>query len=150
PDGGDRPQAKAVASGECDIAIGNTYYVGLMLNNDKDPEEKAAAEAIKIVFPTFENGGTHVNVSGIALAKHSPNRDNAVKLIQFLSSPAAQQIQAQQSYEYPVQPGLEASETVQSFGELNADTLPLAEIAKNRKAASEMVDRVGLDDGPSS
>ncbi len=150
PDGGDRPQAKAIAAGECDIAIGNTYYVGLMLTNDKDPEEKAAAEAIKILFPTFENGGTHVNVSGVALAKHAPNRDNAVKLIQFLSSPKAQQIQAEQSYEYPVQPGLEASATVQSFGTLNADTLPLAEIARNRKAASEMVDRVGVDDGPAS
>ncbi len=150
PDGGDRPQAKAIAAGECDIAIGNTYYVGLMLTNDKDPEEKAAAEAIKILFPTFENGGTHVNVSGVALAKHAPNRDNAVKLIQFLSSPKAQQIQAEQSYEYPVQPGLEASATVQSFGTLNADTLRLAEIARNRKAASEMVDRVGVDDGPAS
>lgn len=150
PDGGDRPQVKAIAAGECDIAIGNTYYVGLMLTNDKDPEEKAAAEAIKIVFPTFENGGTHVNVSGVALAKHAPNRDNAVKLIQFLSSPKAQQIQAEQSYEYPVQPGLKASDTVESFGTLNADTLPLAEIAKHRKAASEMVDRVGVDDGPAS
>ena len=150
PDGGDRPQAKAVMAGECDIALGNTYYVGLMLTNDKDPEEKEWANAIKVVFPTFENGGTHVNVSGVALAKHAPNRDNAVKLIQFLSSPHAQQIQAEQSFEYPVEPGLHASAIVEAFGKLNADTLPLAEIAGHRKAASEMVDRVGLDDGPSS
>lgn len=150
PDGGDRPQAKAVMAGECDIALGNTYYVGLMQTNDKDPEEKEWAAAIKVVFPTFDNGGTHVNVSGVALAKHSPNRDNAVKLIQFLSSPQAQEIQAQEAYEYPVQPGLALSPVVESFGTLNADTLPLAEIAKNRKAASEMVDRVGVDDGPSS
>jgi len=149
PDGGDRPQAGAILAGECDIAIGNTYYIGVMLNGS-DEKEKSWAEAIKIKFPTFENGGTHVNVSGAALAKHAPNRDNAVKLIQFLSSPEAQQIQAQQSYEYPATPGIEASETVKSFGELNADTLPLAEIAANRKAASEMVDRVGVDDGPSS
>ncbi|MBX9452575.1 MAG: Fe(3+) ABC transporter substrate-binding protein [Mesorhizobium sp.] len=150
PDGGDRPQAKAIMAGECDIALGNTYYVGLMQTNEKDPEEKEWANAIKVVFPTFENGGTHVNVSGVALAKNAPNRDNAVKLIQFLSSPEAQQIQAEQSYEYPVQPGLEASPVVQAFGELNADTLSLAEIAAHRKAASEMVDRVALDDGPSS
>ncbi|TKT74136.1 Fe(3+) ABC transporter substrate-binding protein [Aquamicrobium sp. LC103] len=150
PDGGDRPQAKAIMAGECDIALGNTYYVGLMQTNDKEPEEKEWANAIKVKFPTFENGGTHVNVSGAALAKNAPNRDNAVKLIQFLSGHEAQQIQAEQAFEYPVEPGLEPSPVVKAFGELNADTLPLAEIAKNRKEASEMVDRVGIDDGPAS
>lgn len=149
PDGGDRPQAGAILAGECDIALGNTYYIGVMLNGS-DEKEKSWAEAVKVKFPTFENGGTHVNVSGAALARHAPNRENAVKLIQFLSSPEAQQIQAQQSYEYPATPGLEPSETVKAFGELNADTLPLSEIAAHRKAASEMVDRVGVDDGPSS
>ncbi len=148
PEGGDRPQAKAIAAGECDIAVGNTYYVGLMRNNEKDPEEKEWGNAINTLFPTFENGGTHVNISGIALAKNAPNKDNAVKLIQFLSGHKAQQIYAEKNYEYPVEPGLEASESVKAFGELKADTLPLAEIGKNRKAASEMVDRVGLDDGP--
>jgi iron(III) transport system substrate-binding protein len=150
PDGGDRDQAKAIMAGECDIALGNTYYVGLMRNNEKDPEQKDWAAAIKVVFPTFENGGTHVNVSGAALAKHAPNKDNAVKLIQFLSSPKAQQIQAEQSFEYPATPGIEPSETVRNFGTLNADTLALAEIAAHRKAASEMVDRVGVDEGPTN
>ncbi|MDP3898749.1 MAG: Fe(3+) ABC transporter substrate-binding protein [Mesorhizobium sp.] len=150
PDGGDRPQAKAIFSGECDIALGNTYYVGLMATNEKEPAEKEWAGAIKVIFPTFETGGTHVNISGAALAKNAPNRDNAVKLIQFLSSSKAQEVYAEQVFEYPVQPGLAASAIVQSFGTLTADTLPLADIAKNRKAASEMVDRVGLDDGPSS
>jgi iron(III) transport system substrate-binding protein len=150
PDGGDRPQAGAIAAGECDIAIGNTYYVGLMRNNEKDPKEKEWGNAINVLFPTFENGLTHVNISGAALAKHAPNRDNGVKLIEFLTTHKAQQVYAEKNYEYPVEPGLEPSETVKSFGELKADTLSLAEIAKNRKAASEMVDRVGLDDGPSS
>lgn len=150
PEGGDRPQAKAIFAGECDIALGNTYYVGLMQTNEKDPEEKEWAGAIKVVFPTFESGGTHVNISGAALAKYAPNRDNAVKLVQFLSSHKAQQIYAEQVFEYPVEPGLEASAVVKAFGTLKADTLPLADIAKNRKAASEMVDRVGLDDGPAS
>jgi iron(III) transport system substrate-binding protein len=149
PDGGDRPQAGAIAAGECDIALGNTYYVGLMLTGS-DAKEKAWAEAIKVKFPTFENGGTHVNISGAALAKNAPNRDNAVKLIQFLATHKAQQIYAEQVFEYPAEPGLEPSAVVKGFGALNADTLPLAEIAKNRKAASEMVDRVGVDDGPSS
>jgi iron(III) transport system substrate-binding protein len=150
PDGGDRPQAGAIAAGECDIALGNTYYVALMRTNEKDPKEKEWGNAVNVIFPTFENGLTHVNISGIALAKNSPNRDNAVKLIQFLASDKAQQIYAEKNYEYPVEPGLDPSEMVKSFGELKADTLPLADIASHRKAASEMVDRVGLDDGPSS
>ncbi|MBE7183490.1 MAG: Fe(3+) ABC transporter substrate-binding protein [Methylobacterium mesophilicum] len=150
PNGGDRDQAKAIAAGECDVGLGYTYYVGLMQTNQKDPEQKEWANAINVVFPTFENGGTNVNISGAALAKYAPNKDNAVKLIQFLSSDKAQQVYAEQVYEYPVEPGLQASTIVQSFGPLKADTLPLVDIAKNRKAASEMVDRVGLDDGPSS
>ena len=150
PDGGDRPQAGAIAAGECDIALGNTYYVGLMRNNEKEPKEKEWGNAINVIFPTFENGGTHVNISGAALAKNAPNRDNAVKLIEFLASHEAQQIYAKQNYEYPVEPGLEPSEDVKAFGTLKSDTLPLADIAKFRKQASEMVDRVGLDDGPAS
>ena len=150
PDGGDRPQAGAIAAGECDIAIGNTYYVGLMRTNEKEPKEKEWGNAINVLFPTFENGLTHVNISGIALAKNAPNRDNAVKLVQFLASHEAQQVYAEKNFEYPVEPGLAPSEVVKAFGELKSDTLPLADIAKNRKAASEMVDRVGLDDGPSS
>lgn len=150
PDGGDRPQAGAIAAGECDIALGNTYYVGLMRTNEKDPNEKAWGEAINVLFPTFENGGTHVNISGAALAKNAPNRDNAVKLIQFLAGHEAQQVYADKNFEYPVEPGLEPNEVVKAFGALTADTLPLATIAGHRKAASEMVDRVGLDDGPSS
>jgi iron(III) transport system substrate-binding protein len=150
PDGGDRPQAGAILAGECDIALGNTYYVGLMRTNEKEPKEKEWGNAVNVIFPTFENGLTHVNISGIALAKYAPNRDNAVKLIQFLASDNAQQIYAEKNFEYPVEPGLEPSEMVKSFGTLNADTLSLADIASHRKQASEMVDRVGLDDGPSS
>ena len=150
PEGGDRDQAKAIAAGECDLALGNTYYVGLMQTNEKEPEQKNWAGAINVLFPTFDNGLTHVNIAGAALAKNAPNRDNAVKLIQFLSSHDAQKIYAEQVFEYPAEPGLEPSAIVKGFGALNADTLPLAEIGKNRKAASEMVDRVGLDDGPST
>jgi iron(III) transport system substrate-binding protein len=150
PDGGDRPQAGAIFAGECDIALGNTYYVGLMRTNEKEPQEKEWGNAINVIFPSFENGKTHVNISGAALAKNAPNRDNAVKLLQFLASDKAQQIYAEKNYEYPVEPGLEPSAEVKSFGELNADTLSLSEVASHRKEASEMVDRVGLDDGPSS
>ena len=150
PEGNDRAQAKAIYSGECDIGLGNTYYVGLMKTNEKEPEQKEWADAMKVIFPTFENGRTHVNISGMALAKHAPNKDAAIKLMEFLASEEAQQVYAEQVFEYPVKPGVEASDVVQSFGTLKADTLPLTDIADQRKAASEMVDRVGLDDGPQS
>jgi len=151
PDGSDRGQAKAIYSGECDIALGNTYYVGLMLTNEKDPQEQEYARSMKVIFPDFgADGGTHVNISGMALAKHAPNKENAIKLMEFLSEHEAQQIYAEKNFEYPVEPGLKPSDVVLGFGELKADALPLVDIGNNRKAASEMVDRVGLNDGPSS
>jgi iron(III) transport system substrate-binding protein len=148
PDGNDRSQAKSIWSGECDLALGNTYYVGLMLTDEKEPEQKEWAGAIKVLFPNARDRGTHVNVSGMALAKYAPNKDNAVKLMEFLSSKEAQQIYAEQVFEYPVLPGAEPSAVVKSFGSINPDKLPLTEIAKYRKQASELVDKVGFNDGP--
>jgi iron(III) transport system substrate-binding protein len=101
PDGGDRDQVKAIAAGECDIAIGNTYYIGQML---ADPEQKAAAETVRIVFPTFEGDGTHLNISGVAMTKSAPNRENALKFMEWLSGDTAQKIYAETNYEYPVHP----------------------------------------------
>jgi iron(III) transport system substrate-binding protein len=150
PDGNDRGQAKAIMAGECDLALGNTYYVGLMMTNEKEPEQKDWANAINVVFPSIDDAGTHVNVSGMAMAKNAPNRENALKLMEFLASEEAQKIYAAEVFEYPASPEVEPSDIVKSFGTLNADTMPLAEIAAQRKAASEMVDRVGLDDGPAS
>ena len=149
PDGSDRSQAKAIMAGECDLALGNSYYVGLMLTNEKDPEEKEWAAAIKVLFPNAQDRGTHVNVSGMALAKYAPNKDNAVKLMEFLASPDAQKLYAERVFEYPVQPGIEPSDVVKSFGTIKPDTLPIAEVAKNRKLASDLVDKVGFNDGPS-
>ncbi|WP_412178823.1 Fe(3+) ABC transporter substrate-binding protein [Rhizobium sp. TRM96647] len=148
PDGGDRDQAKAIFAGECDIALGNSYYVGLMMTNEKEPEQKDWANAIKVMFPNVNDRGTHVNVSGVAMAKNAPNKENAQKLIDFLASGEAQEIYAEQVYEYPVMPGKEPSDIVKSFGTIKADTLPLAEIAANRKKASELVDKVGYNEGP--
>ena len=148
PDGGDRDQAKAILAGECDIALGNSYYVGLMMTNEKDPEQKDWAAAIKVLFPNTQDRGTHVNISGMALAKNAPNKENALKLMDFLASGEAQKIYAEQVYEYPVMPGAEPSEIVKSFGTIKPDPLPLAEIAANRKTASELVDKVGYNDGP--
>jgi iron(III) transport system substrate-binding protein len=150
PTGGDRDQAKLIHAGGCDIGLGNTYYVGLMQTNEKEPEQKEWANSIKVLFPNAEDRGTQVNISGMALAKNAPNRENAVKLMEFLASDKAQQLYAEANFEYPVKAGVPVSEVTQSFGELKPDTLPIAEMAKHRKEASEMVDRVGLDAGPSS
>jgi iron(III) transport system substrate-binding protein len=150
PEGGDRDQAKAIFAGECDLAIGNTYYVGQMLTNEKEPEQKDWAGSIKILFPDAAGRGTHVNVSGMAMAKYAPNKTAALSLMEFLASEDAQKIYAEKVFEYPVDPTVPPSDLVASWGALKADPLPLAEIAKNRKAASEMVDRVAFDDGSGS
>lgn len=150
PTGNDRAQAKAIFAGECDLGLGNTYYVGLMQTNEKEPEQKEWAKAIKVLFPNAGDRGTHVNISGMALAKHAPNKDEALKLMQFLASAQGQEIYAEQVFEYPIGPGTEASEIVQGFGEIKPDTLPIEDVAKNRKRASELVDETGYNDGPSS
>jgi iron(III) transport system substrate-binding protein len=150
PTGNDREQAKSIFAGECDIALGNTYYVGLMMTNDKEPEQKEWAGAIKVLFPNADERGTHVNISGMSLTKYAPNRDNALRLMEFLASPEAQEIYAEQVFEYPVAPGSQPSDLVSGFGELKADPLPLETIAEFRKKASELVDIVAFDEGPSS
>ncbi|MGB3720111.1 MAG: Fe(3+) ABC transporter substrate-binding protein [Hyphomicrobiaceae bacterium] len=147
PAGGDREQARDVYSGKCDLAIGNTYYVALMLKN---PEQKAWAESIKVLFPNANDRGSHVNISGMALTKYAPNKENAIKLMEFLASPEAQGIYAQANNEYPISSEVEPSEVVKSWGKLNPDKLPIEEIAKLRKKAAELVDKVDFDAGPSS
>ncbi|MGB7288285.1 MAG: Fe(3+) ABC transporter substrate-binding protein [Salaquimonas sp.] len=150
PAGNDRAQAKSIFSGECDLALGNTYYVGLMQTNEEQPEQKEWAKAIKVLFPNNSGRGTHVNISGMALAKYSPNKDSAVKFMEFLASPKAQEIYAEQVFEYPLAEGTKASKIVAGFGVINPDKLPLDDIAKNRKLASEMVDKTDFNNGPAS
>ncbi|MCP4183305.1 MAG: Fe(3+) ABC transporter substrate-binding protein [Hyphomicrobiales bacterium] len=150
PQGNDRAQAKAIFAGECDLGIGNTYYVGKMQTNEKKPEQKEWAASMKVLFPNVDGRGSHVNISGMAMAKHAPNADNARKLMEFLSSGAAQEIYAEVVFEYPVKPGTKTSDLVRRFGELISDKLSLQTIAENRKAASRLVDKVGYNDGPTS
>jgi len=147
PAGGDREGVRDVQAGLCDLAIGNTYYMAAMLNN---PEQKVWADAVKIIFPNSADRGTHVNVSGAALAANAPNKANAVKLMEFLASTEAQQLYVQKNSEYPVVAGVEPSDLVKSWGPLKADPLPLAKIAELRKKASELIDKVRFDAGPSS
>ncbi len=150
PAGGDREQARDIASGKCDIALGNTYYMALMATNEKQPEQKAWGAAIKPLFPNAADRGSHVNISGMALARHAPNKANALKLMAFLASEEAQKIYALANYEYPVNPAVPPAAIVASWGKLKPDPLPLENIAKYRKKASELVDKVNFDAGPSS
>jgi iron(III) transport system substrate-binding protein len=143
PSGGDREVARDIAAGKCDIGVANTYYWALMLN--KEPERKAWAEATKVVLPKFQNAGTHVNLSAVVLARYAPNKANAMKLIEWLVGDEAQHMYADLNYEYPVRPGIAVNPTIASYGKLNADTIPLSKIADHKKAAANLVDKVGFD-----
>ena len=115
PNGNDRSQAKSVMAGECDLALANTYYMGLMQNNEKEPEQKDWAKASRIIFPSSERMGTHVNISGMLLTKHAPDKDNALKFMAFLASDEAQALYAGANYEYPVNPAVKPSATVEAW-----------------------------------
>ncbi len=147
PAGGDREGVRDIQAGLCDLAIGNTYYMGAMLKN---PEQKTWADAVHIIFPNAQDRGTHINVSGMALAANAPHRDTAVKFMEWLATPEAQKIYAAANSEYPVVDGLETTELIKSWGPLKPDPIPLEELAELRKKASELVDRVRFDLGPSS
>ncbi|MFN3525045.1 MAG: Fe(3+) ABC transporter substrate-binding protein [Paracoccus sp. (in: a-proteobacteria)] len=142
PEGGDRDQVKAIWAGECDISLGNTYYMGAMQN---DPEQKEWADVVRIEFPTFEDGGTHVNVSGMALTAASPNRDAALQLMEFLVSDEAQSIYAEVNHEFPVKEGVAPSELVAGWGEFTADDLGLSDISALRPQALDLIERVNFD-----
>ena len=146
--GGDRDVARDILGGICDVGIANAYYVGRMKNAKPGTDNHKWGEAIKVVRPTFANDkskGTHVNISGAAVAKHAPNKQDAIKLLEYLVSDKAQSLYAKANYEYPVKAGIELDPVVASFGKLVVDPLPLTEIAKHRKQASELVDKVGFD-----
>ena len=143
PEGNDRAQVKAIWAGECDISLGNTYYMGAMLD---DPEQQDWANAVRIEFPTFADGsGTHVNVSGIAMTAAAPNRDAALKFMEYLVSPEAQALYASVVSEYPARPDARVSERVASWGEMSPDTADLADIAGHRSEALRAVERVDFD-----
>lgn len=146
--GGDRDVARDILGGICDIGIANAYYVGHMKNAEPGTDARKWGDAIKVIRPTFANEksrGTHVNISGASVAKHAPNKENAVKLLEYLVSDKAQSLYANANYEYPVKAGVKLDPVIASFGPLVIDSLPLTEIAKHRKEASELVDKVGFN-----
>jgi iron(III) transport system substrate-binding protein len=142
PQGGDRDQIKAAAAGEGDIVIANSYYYAQMLTSDS-PEEREAAQKLKVIWPNQDGRGTHVNVSGACVAAHAPNKDAAVKLLEFLVTDEAQHIYAEKGQEFPVKAGISPSATLQGLGSFKADTLNLAELGKHNAEAVRIFDRVG-------
>ena len=145
PAGNDRAQVKSVYAGECDIALVNTYYMGAMMTNTKRPEQAEWAKSVRIVFPNSEDRGTHINLSGVVLARNAPHRADAVSLMEWLSGEKAQRIYADVNFEYPVGPAVPWSDLVQSWGNFKADKLALSTLATYRKRASELVDEVGFN-----
>ena len=143
--GGDREVARDILGGICDIGVGNSYYVGLMRSGKGGPDQLKWGAAINPLLPTFKGGGTHVNISGAAIAKHAPNKANAQKLLEYLVSNEAQALYARMNYEYPVRSGAAVEPIIASLGPLKPDSLDLVAIARNRKQASILVDKVGFD-----
>jgi iron(III) transport system substrate-binding protein len=143
--GGDRDVARDIMGGICDIGVANSYYVGLMRSGAGGPDQQKWGAAIKVLLPTFEGGGTQVNVSGASVARHAPNRAAAVRLLEYLVSDAAQKIYAEANFEYPVTAGAVVHPLIAALGTLRVDTMPLTDIARHRAAASRLVDKVGFD-----
>ncbi|MGQ0676040.1 MAG: Fe(3+) ABC transporter substrate-binding protein [Rhodospirillales bacterium] len=142
PKGGDRDQIAAVAAGEADIAISNTYYLAHMLNSKK-PEEKAAAEKVAVFFPNQNDRGAHVNVSGGGVARHAKNKENAIRFLEYLVSPQAQAYFAEGNYEYPVVEGAKVSPAIAAWGAFKEDQLNARIYAKNNAEALRIMDRAG-------
>ena len=142
PQGNDRAQAKAIFQGQCDVAIMNHYYYGKMMFGDK-AEQKDWTNAIDLVFTNQNGRGAHVNISGGGVAKHSPNREAAVKFLEFLTTPVAQQLYGEVNFEYPVNPQVAPGGVLQSWGAFKADDLPIERLAELAPEAQKVIDRVG-------
>jgi iron(III) transport system substrate-binding protein len=142
PQGGDRDQIAAVAAGECDIAVTNHYYVASMMSNE---EQQPLFQNIGLIFPNQDTTGTHVNISGVGIAAHAPNRDNALKLVEFLTSELAQRMYAEVNYEYPLTPGVKPAALLDSWGDFKRAEINLGEVAAHSAEASRIMDEVNFD-----
>ena len=145
PAGGDREVARDILGGLCQIGVGNSYYVGLMRSGAGGPEQKAWGDGIKVILPTFAGGATHVNISGIAIAKNAPNKANAYALLDYLASDEGQQLFAHANFEYPIKADVAPDPIIAALGTLHPDPSSLVDIESHRKEASELVDKVGFD-----
>ncbi|MEN8180302.1 MAG: Fe(3+) ABC transporter substrate-binding protein [Pseudomonadota bacterium] len=142
PKGGDRDQIKGAAAGICDLAVANTYYLAGMLNS-KDAGQRAAAEKMAVFWPNQDSRGAHVNVSGAAVTAAAKNRDNAIRLLEFLAGKDSQRWYAKANGEFPVRSDVEAGELLQAWGEFKMDTLNLRKLGELNPAALRLMDRAG-------
>lgn len=143
PQGNDRAQVKAIKEGACDVAVINHYYMYKMIN---DLEQNAWADAVNVIFPNQNDRGTHMNISGMAMAKHAPNKENALQLMEYLASDTAQKMYTRINGEYAVSENIPLAESVKAWGEFKRDDVSLTEVADYRAEASKMADRVAYDD----
>lgn len=141
PQGGDRDQIAAVAAGEGDVAVSNSYYYARMLNGT--PEEKAAAAKVAVVFPNQQDRGTHVNLSGAGVVASAPNKENAVRFLEFLAGDLAQEVFAAGNNEYPVVAGVKKVPVLEQFGDFKEDAVNAAAFGNNNPAAIRIMDRAG-------
>ena len=146
PKGGDTDQIRAVASGECAVAVSNSYYLARLMRSDK-PEDKAVVEKVGVVFPNQSSWGTHVNIAGGAVAKHAKNQANAVKFLEYLASPSAQEHFANGNNEWPTAKGVKLDNPAlqaMSGGSFKSETIPISTVGKNSVTVQQMLDRVGF------
>ena len=142
PEGGDISQVQAIAAGECDVAIVNHYYVARLMQSEK-PEDKEVVANIGVFFPNQEEGGTHVNISGVGVVKNAPNKENAIKFIEFLTTPEAQEIFANGNNEIPAVEDVESNPTVAGFGDFEESELNVAAYGEENPEAVKLMDKVG-------
>ncbi len=145
PAGGDRAQMIAVAERACDLAVANNYYYGVMNSPFAPEEQQRRAQTLKGALPVFIGGGTHINVSGMAMTRYAPNRANARRLMEFLSAPEAQTLIAERIFEYPINPDVSPPALFAGWGRLRPDPVPLSEIMRHRAEASLLVDETGFN-----
>lgn len=146
PKGGDTDQIKGVAAGECQIAVTNTYYLARMMRSTK-PEDRAVVERVGVVFPNQATYGTHVNVAGGAVARHSKNQAHAVKFLEYLASAEAQDYFANGNNEWPVAKGVKVSNAAlqaMTGGSFKSETIPISAVGANQVKVQQMLDRVGF------
>lgn len=143
PQGGDTDQIKALLAGEGDLAVANSYYYGRLVAGDESVRDAEVAEKIGVIFPDQNGNGTHVNIRGGGVTKHAKNRDNAVKLLEYLTQESAQRFFADANLEYPANAQVKANDAVEAWGDFNRDQLNLEEVGKHQRTAIEVMDEAG-------
>ncbi|ERS91858.1 Fe(3+) ABC transporter substrate-binding protein [Halomonas sp. PBN3] len=142
PEGGDTDQIKGVASGECSLAVANHYYYVRLLHSE-DEADREVARQVGVIFPNQDGRGTHVNVGGAGVVEGAPNRENAVRFLEFLASDTAQEIFANGNYEFPVVAGVKMNPVLESWGNFKKDSLNISKLGENNPEAIKIFDRVG-------